>query len=209
MTESHESALPNSAFFRWVDHLYLPIGKRLLDLLIGGIGVGFLALVYLPIALAIQLDSPGPVFFTQMRAGLHEQPFRMIKFRTMKWPPLLEVNTKPETSQDDRLTRVGRLLRRTSLDELPQFLHVLRGEMSFVGPRPELVERLVLYKEPARQRAQAKPGITGWWQVQGRLQPMQEYAQMDLYYVEHLSFWLDMQILFKTIPSVLSSRGAR
>jgi len=192
-----------------VDRFYIPIGKRALDILIGGIGVFFLALVYIPITIAILLDSRGPVFFVQTRAGLHERPFRMIKFRTMKWPPIFEINTKPETMQDDRLTRVGRLLRRTSMDELPQFLHVLRGEMSFIGPRPELIERLSLYKESERRRSDVKPGITGWWQVHGRSQPMQEYAHMDLYYVDHLSFRLDMQILFKTIPTVLSSRGAR
>lgn len=204
------STLPaSSSTFRWLNRLYLPIGKRILDLLIGGIGVIFFALVCTPIAIAILLESHGPIFFIQMRAGLHERPFRMIKFRTMKWPPVLEINTKPETMQDNRLTHVGRLLRRTSLDELPQFLHVLRGEMSLIGPRPELMERLELYTASNRQRSNVKPGITGWWQIHGRLQPMQEYAHLDLYYVEHISFGLDMQILFKTIPTVLSSRGAR
>jgi sugar transferase EpsL len=209
MTDLHKSSSPNCLFIRWLDFIYLSIGKRLLDLLIGAIGVLFLTLVYVPIALAIRLDSRGPIFFVQVRAGIHEQPFRMVKFRTMKWPPVLEINTKPETSQDERLTRVGHLLRRTSLDELPQFLHVLHGEMSFIGPRPELVDRLALYKTAERQRSAVKPGITGWWQVHARPQPMQEYAYLDLYYVDHLSFWLDMQILARTIPTVLSSRGAR
>lgn len=199
----HESSL-----LKWLDRLYLPFGKRLLDIAIGAVGVFFFALLCGPIALAIRLDSNGPIFFVQMRAGLGEKPFRMIKFRTMKWPPDRAVSAKPETTEDERLTAVGRLLRRTSLDELPQFLHILGGEMSFVGPRPELLSRLALYTPDTRQRARVKPGLTGWWQVHGRPQPMQEHAHLDLYYIEHRSFWLDMQILFRTVLAVSRGTGA-
>ncbi|MBX3052281.1 MAG: sugar transferase [Caldilineaceae bacterium] len=192
----------------WVDRLYLPAGKRLLDLLIGGVGVIFLGLVFVPVALAILLDSKGPIFFVQERAGLHECPFRMVKFRTMKWPPVLENSSKPAHEDDERLTRVGRLLRRSSLDELPQFWHVLWGEMSFIGPRPELMGRLALYTAPDRQRAAVKPGMSGWWQVHGRPQPMQEHAHLDSYYIQHISFGLDMQILFRTVIAVLRGTGA-
>lgn len=192
----------------WLDRLYLPAGKRLFDLLIGGVGVIFLGLVFVPIALSILLDSRGPIFFVQMRVGQNERPFRMFKFRTMKWPPTLEINTKPGSQEDVRLTRVGRLLRRTSLDELPQFMHVLAGEMSFIGPRPELMSRLSLYAPEDRQRADVKPGLTGWWQVHGRPQPMQEHAHLDLYYTKHISFGLDMQILFRTVTAVLRGTGA-
>jgi len=191
-----------------LDRLYLPLGKRLLDLLIGGAGVLVLGLVIVPVTLAILFDSRGPVFFVQMRTGLHERPFRMLKFRTMKWPPVLENSTKPSAGGDTRLTRMGRLLRRASLDELPQFLHVLSGEMSFIGPRPELMSRLALYTAPDRERARVKPGMSGWWQVHGRPQPMQEHAHLDLYYIQHISFWLDMQILLRTFMAVLRGTGA-
>jgi len=192
----------------WLNRLYLAFGKRLSDLLVGGAGLILLALLYAPIAAAVRLDSPGPVFFVQERAGLHEKPFRMVKFRTMKWPPDLHTSAKPDSSEDERLTRTGRWLRRTSLDELPQFLHVWRGEMSFIGPRPELMSRLALYTPAQRRRANVKPGLTGWWQIHGRPQPMQDYAALDLYYVENLSFRLDMQILVKTVTAVLRGTGA-
>lgn len=192
----------------WIDRFYLPAGKRVCDLFFAVAGLLLLALVLGPVALAIWLDSRGPIFFVQERAGLQERPFRMLKFRTMKWPPVADKSTKPDSSEDERLTRVGRFLRRTSIDELPQFLHVLSGEMSFIGPRPELVSRLSLYAPADRRRAAVKPGMTGWWQIHGRPQPMQEHAALDIYYVDHRSFRLDMQILFRTVLTVLRGTGA-
>lgn len=187
---------------------YRTVGKRLIDIAAGGIGSLVFLMCYLPIALAIRLDSPGPVLFTQERAGLHERPFRMYKFRTMFWSIQAHDHNKPQDSSDQRITRTGRWLRRASLDELPQFLHILQGNMSFVGPRPELPERLSLYRPEQRRRSDVKPGLTGWWQVHGRPQPMQDYVDLDLFYVDNLSFLLDMRIIGRTVRAVFSAKGA-
>jgi len=177
-----------------------------MDVIGGIVGLGITAVVYLPIAVAIKLDSPGPIFFVQERIGKGERLFKMHKFRTMHWKTRTD-GTKPGPN-DERVTRVGRFLRRTSMDELPQFYNVLRGEMSLVGPRPEQAQLLDRYQNWQRRRFAVKPGLTGWWQVNGRKQPMQDHIEEDIYYVEHVSLWLDLVILFRTAWAVLNGKGA-
>lgn len=184
-----------------------PAVKRALDLLGGSVGLVITAALAVPLAIAIKLDSRGPVLFGQERLGRDERIFRVYKFRTM------HLNAggnglKPENG-DARVTRVGRFLRRTSLDELPQFYNILRGEMSLVGPRPEQLAFAEHYQGEERRRYAVKPGLTGWWQVNGRPQPMYEHASYDLYYVAHQSLWLDLLILARTPLTVLAGTGAQ
>ena len=180
--------------------------KRLLDVIGGCGGLLVTGVLYLPIALAIKLDSPGPVIYAQERVGKGEGIFRVYKFRTMR-VGADDRGDKPCAS-DDRVTCVGRFLRRTSLDELPQFYNVLRGEMSLVGPRPEQLAFLERYQGWQKRRFEVKPGLTGWWQVNGRKQPMYEHCQEDVYYVDHRCLRLDLLILLRTLGAVLSGEGA-
>jgi exopolysaccharide biosynthesis polyprenyl glycosylphosphotransferase len=193
--------------------------KRVFDL----VGSAILLLIFSPllllIALLIKLESPGPVFFLQERLGEHGQRFKLIKFRSMRqdaeqlWR---EVAGRQEdghlihkTDDDPRVTRVGRKLRRTSLDELPNLFNVLRGEMSLVGPRPEIPYMTAEYQPWQWQRFRVPPGITGWWQVNGRsARPMHLHTEDDLYYIQNYSFWLDLKILWMTIFTVLKGHGA-
>jgi lipopolysaccharide/colanic/teichoic acid biosynthesis glycosyltransferase len=172
------------------------------------------------IALAIKLDSPGPVFFRQERVGLGKRRFQMLKFRTMvdgadKLQKELEHLNEAagpifKIANDPRITRVGRLLRRTSLDELPQVLHVVKGDMSLVGPRPMSVRDVQLFDRGVqRKRFSVKPGLTCLWQISGRsLLPFSKWLELDLYYIEHWSLALDFKILLRTIPVVLKGTGA-
>lgn len=193
--------------------------KRTLDLFLIILILPFVIPLMGVIALAIRLDSPGSVIYKPLRVGENGRLFEMYKFRTMvgKADQLLHmVERKDEHGQvihkirnDPRVTRVGRILRRTSLDELPQIINVLQGRMSIVGPRPEqphLVEKYDLWQ---RTRFAVPQGITGWWQVTGRSdKPMHLHTEEDLYYVQHYSIWLDLQILFRTIWVVIQGRGA-
>jgi exopolysaccharide biosynthesis polyprenyl glycosylphosphotransferase len=170
------------------------------------------------IALAIRLDSPGPILFKQQRVGENGRLFWMYKFRTMissadmQAPDVIldEQGRQVYKAPDDkRITRVGRFLRRTSLDELPQFFNVIRGEMSLVGPRPEVQFIVERYAPWQRQRLAVPPGITGWWQVSGRSNlPMHLNTQFDLYYIRNYSLWLDLKILLKTVVVVIRGEGA-
>ncbi|MGB4782183.1 sugar transferase [Candidatus Methylomirabilis sp.] len=194
--------------------------KRALDLLVAMIATPVLLLVMGIIALAIKLDSPGPVFFIQDRVGLHKRRFRMLKFRTMadgseRLQAELESMNEAEGPifkifNDPRVTRVGRFLRRTSLDELPQIFNVIRGEMSLVGPRPMALRDVNLFDRGIqRKRFSVKPGITCVWQISGRSNlPFSKWLELDLWYINHWSLWLDLQILLKTIPAVLRRDGA-
>jgi lipopolysaccharide/colanic/teichoic acid biosynthesis glycosyltransferase len=192
--------------------------KRLIDVF------GSLALLLLTaplacvICLAVATTSPGGVFFRQTRAGHNGRPFRMLKFRTMHAGAEAEraaLAARNETDghlfklrDDPRVTRVGRLLRRLSLDELPQLVNVLRGEMSLVGPRP-LPLTDSGYTGPARARLSVPPGLTGLWQISGRSTlPWEEMVRLDLHYVEHRSIGMDLAILVRTVPAVLTARGA-
>jgi exopolysaccharide biosynthesis polyprenyl glycosylphosphotransferase len=171
------------------------------------------------IALAIWLDDPGPVLFRQTRVGENGCTFEMLKFRTMvvgadKMRHLVEKrdehgNLIHKCDDDPRVTRVGRFLRRTSLDELPQFFNVLKGEMSLIGPRPEMPYLVEKYEPWQRTRFAVPQGITGWWQVNGRSdKPMHLHTEDDIYYVQNYSIWLDLYILIKTVWVVIRREGA-
>jgi lipopolysaccharide/colanic/teichoic acid biosynthesis glycosyltransferase len=180
--------------------------KRLMDVIGALLGLLFTALIYLPIAIAIKLDSHGPVIFAQERLGKDLQLFKCYKFRTMYWYSS-HYGKKPGQN-DDRVTRTGRFLRRTSLDELPQFYNVLRGEMSLVGPRPEQPPFLDNYAVWQRERFIVKPGLTGWWQVNGRKQPMHDHIDEDIFYVQHRCLSMDLFIIWRTFNAVFGGRGA-
>lgn len=150
--------------------------------------------VWIIVAILIRLDSPGEVFFCQKRVGYKGETFNIYKFRTMK---------------NERVTRIGKVLRRTSLDELPQLLNIFKGEMSLVGPRPEIPAKVKKYSRWERQRLMVKPGLTGLWQILGRKDlPLTKNLEYDFYYINNQSILLDLAIIFKTIPLVLSGKGA-
>ena len=180
--------------------------KRLLDIAGSLAGLLVTAVLSVPIAIAIKHDSVGPVIFSQDRVGKDERIFRMHKYRTMYWNS--PVNGAKPSPNDKRVTTVGRFLRRTSMDELPQFYDVLRGDMSLVGPRPEQVPFLAQYQAWQRVRFTVKPGLTGWWQVNGRKQPMHDHIDEDIFYVKHQSPWLDAIILMRTLGAILRGDGA-
>jgi lipopolysaccharide/colanic/teichoic acid biosynthesis glycosyltransferase len=177
--------------------------KRLFDLLFAGLGVIFLSPVYLIITILVWLNLGAPVFFRQQRPGYKGKPFYIYKFRTMRSPV-------PGQSRTDeaRMTRFGRWLRSTSLDELPELFNILKGEMSWVGPRPLLMEYLPLYNDEQSRRHDTLPGLTGWAQVNGRnVLSWQEKFALDVWYVDHWSFWLDLQIIWMTAWKVLKREG--
>ena len=179
--------------------------KRALNLAIAVPALIVLSPLLLGIALAIRVRMGSPVLFRQERPGLGGRPFRMLKFRTMS-----DLRDPQGRLLDDahRLTPLGRWLRRTSLDELPELINVLKGEMSLVGPRPLLMEYLPRYTPEQARRHVVKPGITGWAQINGRnALSWEEKFALDLWYVEHRSLWLDCVILVRTIAAVVSGRG--
>ncbi len=184
--------------------------KRLMDLAFASLALVLCAPVMLLIAMSIKLDSPGPALIRQQRVGENGRLFEMLKFRTMRAAAERTPPAEPHKRRDDpRVTRVGRFLRRFSLDELPQLVNVIKGEMSLVGPRPELPWLVDRYETWQRRRFAVPPGMTGWWQVNGRSdRPMHLHVEDDLYYIRNYSLWLDILILLKTVPAVLSGRGA-
>jgi lipopolysaccharide/colanic/teichoic acid biosynthesis glycosyltransferase len=180
-------------------------GKRLLDVILVLIAVPALALPLAVIVAAVYLTLGSPVLFRQLRPGLGERPFELLKFRTMTDARDAVGRPLPDAK---RLTRLGRFLRRTSLDELPELWNVLFGDMSLVGPRPLLVEYLHLYTAAQRRRHEVRPGITGWAQIHGRnAATWPEKFRYDLDYVEHLSFALDLRILVRTVSKVVRGEG--
>jgi len=220
------------------NNLYYP-SKRCLDVILSGVLLIVLFPLLLLIAFLIWLDSPGPVLFTQKRVGAKRnclgrqaiwviQDFTMYKFRSMvqnadssvheayirdfvegRARASAESGGKFKLTKDPRVTRIGSLLRKFSLDELPQLLNVLTGDMSLVGPRPVPPYEVACYGNGDHKRLAALPGITGYWQVKGRCQvTFHEMIRMDLEYIRKASLWLDLKILFLTIPAVLSRRGA-
>lgn len=182
--------------------------KRVFDLTLGSLLFLIFLLTFPLIALAIRLDSPGPILFIQERVGEKGRRFRMWKYRTMR-KETDPYAVAPGSPDDPRITRVGRFLRRTSLDELPQVINVLKGEMSIVGPRPEMPFIVERYNEWQRKRLEVKPGITGLWQIIGRKDlPLHENLEYDFYYIKNRSLLLDLIILLKTIPAIFSRKGA-
>lgn len=184
------------------------IAKRIMDLSLCLMALPVLLPLHFIIALAIKLDSPGPVIFKQERVGRYRKNFVMYKYRTMHVDsPKYAI--APKSDQDPRITRVGRFLRQTSLDELPNLINVIRGEMSLVGPRPEMPFIVDTYEDWQLKRLDVKPGVTGLWQILGRKDlPLHENLEYDFYYIKNRSLSLDISILFKTIGAVLSRKGA-
>ena len=193
--------------------------KRLLDIFLSGAGLVLASPILAAVAVAIKLEDGGPVFYHASRVGENGRLFRMLKFRSMirdadkLQHQVNQVdangNLIHKSADDPRITRVGRVIRRTSIDELPQLFNVLRGEMSLVGPRPELPWLVETYEPWQRKRFAVPQGITGWWQVNGRSDnAMHLHTDQDLYYIQNYSLWLDLQILWRTITIVLRGKGA-
>ncbi len=178
--------------------------RRAVDIVVSATALVVASPVLALAALAIRLETPGPVIYRQRRSGLHGREFDVLKLRTMVDGAEFQGAGLAINENDSRITRVGALLRRTSLDELPNLVNVLRGEMSLIGPRPTLPAQVAQYTERQRGRLQVKPGITGWAQVNGRATlPWSQRIELDLYYIEHRSLALDLQILRRTIAIVL------
>jgi lipopolysaccharide/colanic/teichoic acid biosynthesis glycosyltransferase len=194
------------------------LAKRLLDITGAVVGLTLTGLALVPIAIAIQLDNPGPLFYSQVRCGYRGQKFRIWKFRSMvtnadQLQHLVENEAQGlvfKNRNDPRITRVGQFLRKTSLDEFPQFWNVLRGEMSLVGTRPPTVKEVMQYEPHHWQRLAVKPGITGEWQARGRseVSNFEEIVAMDVQYQKRWSFWYDLQLIFETVAAVVKRKGA-
>jgi sugar transferase EpsL len=179
--------------------------KRTFDAIAVFVGLSILAPVLLVIALLVRLKFGSPVLFRQQRPGLHGKPFKMFKFRTMTDERDAQGNMLPDSQ---RLTFFGKLLRSSSLDELPELINVLKGEMSLVGPRPLLMQYLPLYSPEQARRHEVRPGITGWAQVNGRNAiSWEEKFKLDVWYVDNQSFWLDLKILWMTAKKVFIREG--
>jgi lipopolysaccharide/colanic/teichoic acid biosynthesis glycosyltransferase len=199
------------------------VSKRALDVLVSGAAIVLLAPLLVALCMLVRASSPGPALFRQERLGRNLRPFTLLKLRTMytgnddrvhrAYVTSLLWDERPEPgggaglyklAGDRRVTRLGRFLRRTSLDELPQFLNVLGGQMSLVGPRPVLVWEADMFSEADRQRFHVKPGLTGLWQVSGRSRlTMRDALRLDVEYVQRWSLGLDLQILVRTVPALL------
>lgn len=179
--------------------------KRVFDMVLALVGLVVLMPVFIVVSVLIRVKLGGPVFFTQIRPGLNGKPFKMIKFRTMRDAVDQNGNTLPDA---DRMTDFGRVLRSTSLDELPELLNVLKGDMSLVGPRPLLMQYLPLYSAEQNRRHAVRPGITGWAQINGRnALSWDEKFKLDTWYVDNQSLLLDIKILFLTVKKVLVREG--
>ena len=183
--------------------------KRILGFLVSGIGALVLFPLFLLIALLIKADSPGPVFFRQNRVGKGKKHFAILKFRTMYANTPKDVPTHLLQNPEQNITKFGAFLRRSSLDELPQLINIIKGDMCIIGPRPALWNQYDLLEERDKYGANnITPGLTGWAQVNGRDElPIPVKAQLDGYYAQHMSFLLDVKIFFKTIGNVLFSKG--
>ncbi len=220
MTVGDMDGLPMLALTRTPTDRIALAAKRAFDVTVSVAVLLVFSPLLIGAAIAIKLDSPGPIFFRQRRVGVHGRIFDILKFRSMH----VDAETRLEglrahnemtgpvfkIRDDPRTTRVGRLLRRTSLDEFPQFWNVLRGEMSVVGPRPPLPSEVRQYKRWQRRRLSMKPGITCIWQISGRNEiDFDRWMELDLQYIDEWSLWNDVRICMKTIPAVLGSRGAQ
>jgi exopolysaccharide biosynthesis polyprenyl glycosylphosphotransferase len=200
--------------------LYSEFTKRVLDILMSGFGLIALLPLFLLVAIAIKVDDPrGKVFYYQTRVGKHGKLFKMYKFRSMVHNAdqmlnhILHLNEIDgamfKIKDDPRITKVGRFIRKTSLDELPQFVNVLRGDMSMVGPRPSLPREVETYSSYERQRLQVIPGCTGLWQVSGRnTVDFKAMVELDLKYINQRSIWFDMKLIFRTISVLFRTKDA-
>lgn len=217
----HSGVEQERSYARWE-----PVARRVVDLAVVVIALLVLAIPMLLIATAIKWGSPGPAFYRQQRIGRGGRPFTMYKFRTMRvggsdaqHRELIARELRGEDTSvggswkidcDPRITRVGSFLRRTSVDELPQLINVLRGQMSLVGPRPCLDWEAEMFPAKFAERFDVPPGLTGLWQVSGRsTMGTLEMLELDLAYVRSWSFWSDLRILLRTVPALLKGQGAR
>ncbi len=193
--------------------------KRAFDIVVAGVGTILLSPLLITLALAVKLSTPGPVLYRQPRVGHRGRPFTMLKFRTMHVGADAMVDSLREEhgvqdlmfklQNDPRVTRVGRVMRKYSLDELPQLINVIRGDMSLVGPRPPLPEEVTRYEDWQFDRLEVPPGISGLWQVSGRSDlSFDDCVRLDLFYIENWSLAYDLYILAKTVPVLISQRGA-
>lgn len=194
--------------------------KRIVDIILGCIGLVLLSPVFLILAICIKIDSKGPVIFAHKRIGKNGKEFNMYKFRSMyenaeKMIENFNEEQKREWQEnfklenDPRITKVGKFLRKTSLDELPQIVNIIKGDLSIIGPRPVIDEELEKYGKNKDKFLSITPGLTGYWQANGRSNTTyEERMQMELYYIDNQSLWLDIKIFFKTIVSVLKKEGA-
>jgi lipopolysaccharide/colanic/teichoic acid biosynthesis glycosyltransferase len=192
--------------------------KRILDIIGAIVGLGITGVIAIPVAIAMQFDDPGKLFYSQIRCGFEGKPFRIWKFRSMiadadKRKHLVENQAKGhifKNDNDPRITRVGHFLRRTSLDEFPQFWNVLLGDMSLVGTRPPTTDEVAMYEDRHFQRLKVKPGITGEWQTKGRSKVIdfEEIVGLDLEYQRKWSLWYDISLILQTITVVLARKGA-
>lgn len=183
--------------------------KRMIDLVLSGAGLVFLAPLFLILIIAVKIDSPGPVLFKQKRVGIHKTHFNILKFRTMRADTPTDIPTHLLENPEQYITRMGRFLRKTSLDELPQIINILAGTMSIIGPRPALWNQYDLVAERDRYGANAvPPGLTGWAQINGRDElPIAVKAKLDGEYAQQFGFKMDVKCFFGTFASVLKSEG--
>ena len=189
--------------------MYVKCFKRLIDLALSALGLIVLSPLFLILAIAIKLDDPGPVFFRQKRVGIHKTYFDILKFRTMKMETPHDMPTHLLENPDQYITRVGRFLRKTSLDELPQIAQIFTGKMSIIGPRPALWNQYDLIAQRDKDGANdVRPGLSGWAQINGRDElPIEVKARYDGEYVERMSFLFDCKCFFGTIGKVLKHEG--
>lgn len=202
------------------DHILYLIIKRLIDIIGSGLGLIIASPIMLIVALLIKLEDPkGPILFSQLRNGEYPNTFKMYKFRSMyvdaeeRLHELMHLNEQSgpafKIKDDPRITKVGKFIRKTSLDELPQLFNVLKGEMSIVGPRPALPREVEQYTDYQKQRLFVKPGLTCIWQVSGRNNiGFEEWVQLDIEYIKTRSLWLDIKLILKTIPALLGDENA-
>lgn len=197
------------------------IVKRILSILCSVISIIVLSPLFIIISLVVKISSKGSVFFIHERIGFQGKKFKLIKFRTMvdNAEDMIAAFTPEQKKEweenfklkdDPRITKIGKFLRKTSLDELPQLINILKGDMSFVGPRPIVEDELSWYGDNKEKLLSVKPGLTGWWAVNGRSDiPYPERCDLELYYVDHFSFGLDLKIIIKTFGAIIKKDGAR
>lgn len=193
--------------------------KRIFDIIFSIIGLILLSPLLLAVSIIIKIDSPGPILFKQNRVGDGGKIFMMYKFRSMCTDAEIQLDNLKKQNQKDgpvfkifndpRVTRFGRIIRRTSIDELPQLMNILKGDMSFVGPRPPIPYEVSQYNDYQLQRISVKPGLTCYWQISGRSNlSFDDWIELDIKYIHERGFWTDIKILLRTIPAVLRREGA-
>jgi lipopolysaccharide/colanic/teichoic acid biosynthesis glycosyltransferase len=190
-----------------IEKWYQNIGKRLLDVILSLAALTLLSPIFALLGVLIYLRLGSPIIFKQERPGLSGNPFTIYKFRTMREDHDAQGNLLPDSA---RLTPLGKLMRQTSLDELPELFNVLSGDMSLIGPRPLLMDYLDRYTSQQKHRHDVRPGITGWAQINGRQEiRFSERIEFDLWYIDHLSLWLDIRIIIRTVKKVISGTGVK